>query len=183
MASVFHLFPRLPTELRLKIWYQTLPLFPRIFELLPPDILEPNARFTNLNGESRWSPGWIVLVDHTANPLLKVNRKAREELLQHYMYPFQSVASACSYQNFEVLPLERYLVYQLGHRKDGQSGYDGFNSTWDTWRSLWRGSCRGSATLAENFRCWYRLIHPDKMSFVEIYVLRGYLCVPTQLGR
>ena len=83
----FALFPRLPTELRLKIWRQTLP-GPRIVEI--PSV--------NIHRRSGWSP---VLAGPIA---LQINHESRQETLSFYKLCFSSPnrTSPGTYINFTV---------------------------------------------------------------------------------
>lgn len=73
-TKVFHRFPKLPLELRRRIWRFTPPLFPRVIEV--------RARTT----DQAWDP--LTTRHHVvvSGPLvlLSINYEARQELLQFY---------------------------------------------------------------------------------------------------
>jgi hypothetical protein len=78
MAQIFTLFPRLPPELRLRIWNQGFPFFPRVIEVtsqfLNSDISVPNRK-------------WSAMASSILT-LLQINHEARNELLPRYSAPF-----------------------------------------------------------------------------------------------
>jgi hypothetical protein len=78
MEQTFTLFPRLPSELRLKIWNQASPFFPRVIEVtsqcLNSDIPVQGRK-------------WNAMAS-TILTLLQVNQEARCELLPRYSQPF-----------------------------------------------------------------------------------------------
>jgi 2EXR family len=81
MATIFTFFQQLPYELRKKIWYNALSLFPRIVEL------------RNMRSKEEFQKGaapcWIAFP--TPKPtLLSVNRESRQTLLPYYAKPFQA---------------------------------------------------------------------------------------------
>jgi len=80
MDKTFTPFSRLSTELRLKIWRTTLPLFPRILEARPHKPWSESARRPR-------TPKWTI-TPTTTTPLLSINQEARNELKKYYAAPF-----------------------------------------------------------------------------------------------
>jgi hypothetical protein len=80
MDGMFTLFPKLPTELRLKIWRSALPLFPRILEA------KPHKPWSNTTERPR-SPKWSI-TPTTTTPLLSISQEPRNELKKYYTTPF-----------------------------------------------------------------------------------------------
>lgn len=77
----FNFFPRLPIELRLKIWRKALPLFARVVEFSTPSIT-----FNDLETSAEVNYGTVALSSPLT--LLAVCKEAREELLSFYTQPF-----------------------------------------------------------------------------------------------
>jgi hypothetical protein len=80
MDKSFMLFPNLPTELRLKTWRLTLPLFPRVFEA------KPHKPWSTTTQRSR-TPKWTI-TPTTNTTLLSINQESRNELKKYYSAPF-----------------------------------------------------------------------------------------------
>lgn len=84
MERHFALFPKLPTELRLKVWRSALPLFPRILEAKPKLHTGPlntvyNDRF----------PEWTI-TPTARTTLLSINHESRNEVKKYYAAPFDA---------------------------------------------------------------------------------------------
>jgi hypothetical protein len=79
MEQIFHPFPRLPTELRLKIWRFAQPLFPRVIRIRH----ELSDLQTDTPGVDRpiTTIPWLVASSEIPTPLLLVNRDSREGFL------------------------------------------------------------------------------------------------------
>jgi hypothetical protein len=80
MDKSFMLFPNLPTELRLKTWRLTLPLFPRVLEA------KPHKPWSTTTQRSR-TPKWTI-TPTTNTTLLSINQESRNELKKFYSAPF-----------------------------------------------------------------------------------------------
>jgi hypothetical protein len=81
VATTFTLFPRLPFNLRSKIWSHSLPLFSRIIELKSLSSIHELRK----NEPPRW------LAIPTSKPtLLSINRESRRVLSPYYATPFQA---------------------------------------------------------------------------------------------
>jgi hypothetical protein len=80
MDKSFMLFPNLPTELRLKTWRLTLPLFPRVLEAKP---YKPWSITTQRSRTPKWT-----ITPTTNTTLLSINQESRNELKKFYSAPF-----------------------------------------------------------------------------------------------
>jgi len=81
MKTKFTFFPRLPLNLRSKVWRCSLALFPRIIELKSMEPLDEHYK--------RAGPRWLA-IPNSKPILLSVNRESRRVLLPYYSAPFQS---------------------------------------------------------------------------------------------
>jgi hypothetical protein len=85
--QVFHLFPKLPAELRLKVWYHTLP-GPR--ELKPKWTSQRNPHSMRLYQQFQQLSGSPVSQERTGGPqvadpiALRINRESRDLALTYY---------------------------------------------------------------------------------------------------
>jgi hypothetical protein len=78
MATSFHLFPKLAPELRLRIWYHAIPIFPRILEVKSITYNEPSSSDLSLS-DIFDSPNWKITP--TSRPtLLHINSESRREM-------------------------------------------------------------------------------------------------------
>lgn len=117
MATSFTLFPNLPIELRRKIWFEALKLFPRIFEIQNQGhrSLGHIGQYIIINGEPSLIPQWIVNVNLI--PILaQVNKESRTEYLL-YSYPFQSITSDNSLPNLRFCPSSDIFIVNTEHWK------------------------------------------------------------------
>jgi hypothetical protein len=78
MTQIFTPFPRLPPELRLKIWNHAFHFFPRVIEVTSQH-LNPETPVQDRK--------WNAMASNILT-LLQVNREARYELLPRYPAPF-----------------------------------------------------------------------------------------------
>ncbi|KAH8779496.1 hypothetical protein BGZ57DRAFT_952508 [Hyaloscypha finlandica] len=79
MATYFLLFPRLPAEIRLRIWQHALPLFPRILEAKSITHEEPSSSSSEYLSTLFDSPNWII-TPTSRQTLLHVNTEFRLEM-------------------------------------------------------------------------------------------------------
>ena len=88
--SEFHPFPRLPAELRLKIFTHALPLFSRIIEVKA--LCKPISE-TALYSDLRLKPTPFAMRPTCTLTLLQINSETRAEMLKHYSSPFHAAIS------------------------------------------------------------------------------------------
>jgi hypothetical protein len=81
MATAFTLFPRLPLNLRSKIWSHSLPLFPRIIEL---------KNLSSIHELRKDEPPRWLAIPNSKPTLLSINRESRRVLSPYYAAPFQA---------------------------------------------------------------------------------------------
>ena len=130
--NIFHLFPRLPTELRLEIWSYVC--FPRFVQLQPPGRGAPRRSAIRywfelfcwhyrlrLNPDMPYDGPTRVLVSRTPPPaLLAVNSEARQVALKRYVLAF---ATTTDLRPRVYVDFERDLVslpYEILNRPSGR---------------------------------------------------------------
>jgi hypothetical protein len=107
MSSTFTFFPLLPTEIRLKIWEFTLPLFKRILEVTPvPYSLDTSHPFQNFIQLPRW-----IVTPNSIPTLLCVSREPRYYFLPLYNIHFDPAVTMSRATNLSFNPGNDILFF------------------------------------------------------------------------